>query len=143
MSEILSLVEPDDLLKYGFIPELVGRLPVMCSLEELDEHALIRILTEPRSALCKQYKRIFELEGIRLDFEEDALEAVAAQALKRNTGARGLRSVLEDKMLDLMYDLPSRKDVKACTITSDFILAGAEPLLGLKAGRRKRRQSSA
>lgn len=143
LSEILTFAEPDDLLKYGFIPELVGRLPVICSLEELDLDALMRILIEPKSALCKQYKRIFELEGINLHFEGDALEAIASEALKRNTGARGLRSVLEEKMLDLMFDLPSRKDVKTCTITSDFILRRGEPLLGLKATRRKRRQTSA
>jgi ATP-dependent Clp protease ATP-binding subunit ClpX len=143
LSETLTFAEPDDLLKYGFIPELVGRLPVICSLEELDESALVTILTEPKSALCKQYQRIFELEGIDLAFEDNALQAIAQRALKRNTGARGLRSVLEDKMLDLMFDLPTRKDVKGCTITRDFILSGAEPRLSLAASRKKRRRRSA
>ena len=142
LSETLTFTEPDDLLKYGFIPELVGRLPVVCSLEELDEDALVTILTAPKSALCKQYQRIFELEGIDLDFEENALRAIAEQALKRNTGARGLRSVLEDRMLDLMFDLPTRKDVKGCTITRDFILSGAQPRLSLAAPRKKRKRRS-
>ncbi len=142
ISETLKFAEPDDLLKYGFIPELVGRLPVICSLEELDENALVMILTEPKSALCKQYQRIFELEGIKLDFDSKALKAIAAEAVRRNTGARGLRSVLEEKMLDLMFDLPSRKEVKGCTITRDFILSGAEPDLKCVAGRKKRKRSS-
>ncbi|MFH1314177.1 MAG: ATP-dependent Clp protease ATP-binding subunit ClpX [Candidatus Eisenbacteria bacterium] len=143
LSETLTFAEPDDLLKYGFIPELVGRLPVVCSLEELDEDALVTILTQPKSALCKQYQRIFELEGITLDFEERALQAIAGKAFKRNTGARGLRSVLEDRMLDLMFDLPARKDVKGCTITRDFIVSGAEPEISHTASRKKRRQRSA
>lgn len=142
LSELLQYVEPDDLLKYGFIPELVGRLPVICSLEELDEDALVAILTQPKNALCKQYKHIFELEGIKLEFEESALRAVAAEAIKRNTGARGLRAVLEEKMLDLMFELPSRKDVKACKITRDFILSGAEPELVIAPGRKSRRKAS-
>jgi ATP-dependent Clp protease ATP-binding subunit ClpX len=127
LSETLAFTEPDDLLKYGFIPELVGRLPVVCSLEDLDEDALVTILTGPKSALCKQYQRIFELEGIKLDFDNDALRAIAGEAIKRNTGARGLRSVLEDRMLDLMFDLPSRKEVKGCVITREFILSDAQP----------------
>ena len=112
IGEVLRLAEPDDLLKYGLIPELVGRLPVVCSLDELDEKALVAILTQPKNALSKQYQKMFDLEGITLSFEHDALGAIAAQALKLNTGARGLRSVLEEKMLDLMFDLPSSKDVK-------------------------------
>jgi ATP-dependent Clp protease ATP-binding subunit ClpX len=143
LSETLTFAEPDDLLKYGFIPELVGRLPVVCSLEELSEDALVTILTKPKSALCKQYQRIFELEGIKLDFEDTALSAIAGQAIKRNTGARGLRSVLEDKMLDLMFDLPAKKDVKGCTITQDFITSGAEPQISRTASRKKRKQRSA
>jgi ATP-dependent Clp protease ATP-binding subunit ClpX len=142
LSEILKFAEPDDLLKYGFIPELVGRLPVVCSLEELDEGALVTILTEPKSALCKQYQRIFELEGIRLDFDDKALHAIAAEAVKRNTGARGLRSVLEEKMLDLMFDLPSRKEVKGCIITKSFILSEAEPELKRAPERKRRKRSS-
>ncbi len=136
LSEILKLVEPDDLLKFGFIPELVGRLPVVCSLKELGEEDLIKILTEPKNSLSKQYRRIFELEGITLEFDDDAINAIAEEAIKRNTGARGLRSVMEEKMLDLMFELPSDKAVKGCTITRDFILSEAEP--ELKRSSRKR-----
>lgn len=140
ISEMLRLVEPDDLLKFGFIPELVGRLPVICSLNELSEGDLIRILTEPRNSLCKQYSRIFELEGIELDFAEEALACIAREAIKRNTGARGLRSVMEDKMLDLMYDLPSDKAVKGCKITRGFIDSGAEPEIRRSARKAKRKR---
>ncbi len=142
VSELLALAEPDDLLKYGFIPEMVGRLPVLCSLEELDEADLIRILTEPKNALCRQYRRMFEMEGVNLKFEDSALNAVASAAIKRNTGARGLRSVLEEKMLDLMFDLPSEKNVKSCTITEGFIEASEEPTLGRASSTRKRKQKS-
>jgi ATP-dependent Clp protease ATP-binding subunit ClpX len=140
LSEILRFVEPDDLLKYGFIPELVGRLPVVCSLDELDDEALITILTTPKNALCKQYQRMFELEGVKLEFEDKALKAIAVEAIKRNTGARGLRSVLEERMLDLMFELPSRKEVKGCTITEKFITAKTEPDFKLGSGRRRRKR---
>jgi ATP-dependent Clp protease ATP-binding subunit ClpX len=142
LSQILGLVEPDDLLKFGFIPELVGRLPVVCSLHELGEDEMIRILTEPKNSLCRQYRRIFELEGIKLDFTEEALTSIARYALKRNTGARGLRSVLEDKMLDLMYDLPSDKAVKTCVITEDFIGSGAEPRITRSTRRAARKRKA-
>jgi ATP-dependent Clp protease ATP-binding subunit ClpX len=139
LGEILRLSEPDDLLKYGLIPELVGRLPVVCSLEELDEVALVAILTKPKNALAKQYKRMFELEGIALSFDDDALGAIAAEALKLNTGARGLRSVLEEKMLDLMYDLPSSKDVKECLITRDFVMdCGSQAVMSRVSSKRRR-----
>ncbi len=139
LGEILRLVEPDDLLKYGLIPEMVGRLPVVCSLDELDEAALVSILTAPKNALSKQYKRMFELEGVTLSFEHAALEAIAAAALKLNTGARGLRSVIEEKMLDLMFDLPSTRDVRECLITRDFVLAsGSRPVLSRSAAKRRR-----
>ena len=142
LSEILKMVEPDDLLKFGFIPELVGRLPVICSLKELGEEDLIRILTEPKNSLCKQYRRIFELEGITLEFDDDALDAIAEEAIKRNTGARGLRSVMEEKMLDLMFELPSDKTVNGCTITRDSILSEAEPELKRSSRKRtKKRQA--
>jgi ATP-dependent Clp protease ATP-binding subunit ClpX len=140
IDDILKLVEPDDLLKFGFIPELVGRLPVVCSLNELGEDELIRILTEPRNSLCKQYGRIFELEGIKLEFTEDALASIAGVALKRKTGARGLRSVMEEKMLDLMYELPSDRAVKGCTITRDFVISGAEPEIKRAARRASRKR---
>ncbi|MFZ1946450.1 MAG: ATP-dependent Clp protease ATP-binding subunit ClpX [bacterium] len=139
IGEILRLIEPDDLLKYGLIPELVGRLPVVCSLDELDESALVSILTQPKNALSRQYQKMFDLEGISLTFEPDALQAIAAKALKLNTGARGLRSVLEEKMLDLMFDLPSSKDIKECVITRDFVVSpGYQPALGRSVSRRKR-----
>jgi ATP-dependent Clp protease ATP-binding subunit ClpX len=139
IGEVLRRVEPDDLLKFGFIPELVGRLPVVCGLDELGRDELIRILTEPKNSLYKQYRRIFELEGIKLEFTEDALDSIANEALKRNTGARGLRSVMEEKMLDLMYELPSDKTVKGCTVTRDFILSDAEPEI-TRAARRTRKK---
>lgn len=142
LSEILALAEPDDLLKYGFIPELVGRLPVLCALEELSEADLIRILTEPKNALCRQYTHMFEMEGIKLNFEDKALNAIASAAISRNTGARGLRSVLEEKMLDLMFDLPSRSDVKGCTITEGFIGAKEEPAFSRASSTRKRKSKS-
>ncbi|HVP57307.1 MAG TPA: ATP-dependent Clp protease ATP-binding subunit ClpX [bacterium] len=139
LGEILRLVEPDDLLKYGLIPEMVGRLPVVSTLDELDESSLVSILTRPKNALSKQYQRMFEMEGINLTFEDEALAAIASRALRLNTGARGLRSVLEEKMLDLMFDLPSSKDIKECVITKDFVLAGeGQPLFGRIASRRRR-----
>jgi ATP-dependent Clp protease ATP-binding subunit ClpX len=141
-SELIRLVEPDDLLKFGFIPELVGRLPVVSALDELGEQDLIRILTEPKNSLCRQYRRMFELEGVKLGFEEDALHAIASEALKRNTGARGLRSVMEEKMLDLMFDLPSSKNVKGCTITRKFILSQQEPVLAFSSRKTRKRRSS-
>src|SRR5512142_2428513 len=122
-------VEPEDLLRYGLIPELIGRLPVAVSLEQLDEAALVRILVEPKNALTKQYKKLFELEDVRLTFEQEALQAVAQKALKRGTGARGLRSILEDVMRDIMYDLPGREDATEVAITRESILEGRPPLL--------------
>ncbi len=130
--------EPDDLLRYGLIPELVGRLPVVVSLETLDESALVRILVEPKNALTKQYKKLFELEDVRLTFEQEALQAVAQKALKRGTGARGLRSILEDVMRDIMYDLPGREDVTEVAITRESILEGRPPLLVTEPQRTKK-----
>lgn len=143
LGEILKSVEPDDLLQFGFIPELVGRLPVICGLQELGEPELLKILTEPRNSLCKQYRRIFELEGINLEFDDAALCAIAGEALKRNTGARGLRAVMEEKMLDLMFELPSQKAVKGCKITREFILSDAEPELKHASRRKTRKRRTA
>jgi ATP-dependent Clp protease ATP-binding subunit ClpX len=140
--DILPLVTPDDMLSYGMIPELVGRLPVICTLDDLDQDDLTTILTKPKNALCRQYERIFEIEGIKLDFEDDALCTVATEAMKRNTGARGLRSVLEEKMLDLMFDLPSRKDIKECVITKDFVLGKSEPVLKEKRPKRRKQKAT-
>jgi ATP-dependent Clp protease ATP-binding subunit ClpX len=131
-------VEPEDLLRYGLIPELVGRLPVVVPLEALDEDALVRILKEPRNALTKQYQKLFELEGVRITFEESALRAVAQKALKRGTGARGLRAILEDVLLDVMFEIPSRNDVVEVRVTESCILAGAPPMLEIAPKRQKK-----
>ncbi len=131
-------VEPDDLLRFGLIPELVGRLPVVVSLEALDEDALMRILVEPKNALTKQYKKLFELEDVGLTFDPEALRAVAHKALKRGTGARGLRSILETLMTDIMYDLPSRDDVREIVFTKEAITEGTSPLIVTERARAKR-----
>ncbi|MEK7669980.1 MAG: ATP-dependent Clp protease ATP-binding subunit ClpX [Bacteroidota bacterium] len=124
----LSQVEPDDLLKYGLIPEFIGRLPVTATLEPLDEIALLNILTEPRNAIVKQYQKLLGLEGVELQFEENALKAVVEKATERGTGARALRSIIENIMLDVMYHLPSRHNVSKCIITRDAILKSKEPI---------------
>ncbi|TRO79487.1 ATP-dependent Clp protease ATP-binding subunit ClpX [Trichloromonas acetexigens] len=129
LGETLSQVEPADLLKYGLIPEFIGRLPVVATLNELDEEALIQILKEPKNALVKQYQKLFELEKVNLKFSDGALVAIAREALKRKTGARGLRSVLENSMLDVMYDIPSQDRVKEVVINDDVILKQARPIV--------------
>jgi ATP-dependent Clp protease ATP-binding subunit ClpX len=131
-------VEPDDLLRFGLIPELVGRLPVVVSLEALDEDALVRILVEPKNALTKQYKKLFDLESVGLTFDAEALRAVAQKALKRGTGARGLRSILETMMTDIMFDLPTRDDVREVVITKESIIEGVAPLIVTERARTKR-----
>lgn len=128
VSETLLNVEPEDLVKYGLIPEFVGRLPVLATLEDLDEAALINILTEPKNALTKQYAKLFEMEGIELEFRKEALQKVANKAMQRKTGARGLRSILEQALLDLMYDLPSLKDVSKVVIDEGFINGDTNPI---------------
>jgi ATP-dependent Clp protease ATP-binding subunit ClpX len=129
LGEIISRVEPVDLLKFGLIPEFVGRLPVVATLDELDEESLIQILKEPRNALVKQYQKLFEMEKVNLKFTDGALVAIARQALKRKTGARGLRSILENAMLDVMYDIPSQDRVKEVVISEDVILNKANPIV--------------
>jgi ATP-dependent Clp protease ATP-binding subunit ClpX len=124
-------VEPEDLLRFGLIPELVGRLPVMVTLESLDENALVRILQEPKNALLKQYDKMFDLEGIRLTFDTDAVRSIANKALHRGTGARGLRAVLEELMRDVMFEVPSRDDVREVVITPECVTDGISPLLVL------------
>jgi ATP-dependent Clp protease ATP-binding subunit ClpX len=136
--EILSLIEPEDLLRFGLIPELVGRLPIVAPFHELNQDSLVEILTKPKNALVKQYQRFFDMEGIRLELTEEALRAVAKLAMKRGTGARGLRAVLEEAMLDVMYDLPSRTDVVACTITKEVILDKSPALLTFRGERKKK-----
>jgi len=128
-SELIGLSEPEDLLRFGMIPEFIGRLPVIATLEELDESALVEILSTPRNALIKQYQKLFELEEVELKFTDDALHAIAREAMGRKTGARGLRAILEELMLDLMYDLPSRPDVRECVITEEVVIGDREPIL--------------
>ncbi len=129
--EVLSQVIPDDLLKYGLIPEFIGRLPVISALDALKKDDLIRILIEPRNALVKQYQRFFEMEGVRLRFTDDAIETIAEIALKRETGARGLRAVIEDTMLDIMYEIPSRTNIKEVVITKEVVLGNVKPTMML------------
>jgi ATP-dependent Clp protease ATP-binding subunit ClpX len=131
-------VEPEDLLRFGLIPELVGRLPVMVSLAALDEDALMRILTEPKNALTKQYERLFELEDVGLTFDPEALRAVAHHAIARGTGARGLRAILETIMTDLMFELPDREDVREVVITKESVTEGRPPLVVTERARTKR-----
>ncbi len=128
IGEILQFVQPEDLLEFGLIPELIGRLPIECIFEELTEEALFSILIEPKNALTKQYKKLFELDGVELEFEERALRAVVKEAMKRKTGARALRAIMEDVMLDIMFNLPQIKNVKKCIITEDVIANRKEPL---------------
>ena len=132
VGSILKNILPEDLLKFGLIPEFVGRMPVIVTLHQLDRKALIDILTKPKNALSRQYKRLFEMDGVELKFDEDALERVADLAIERKTGARGLRAILEDVMLDIMFDIPSRSDIKSCTITKDVIEKKAPPVFGYR-----------
>jgi ATP-dependent Clp protease ATP-binding subunit ClpX len=131
LGEVLAKGTNEDLLKFGMIPEFVGRLPVLATLEELEEPALMRILTEPKNALVKQYQKMLELEGVSLTFTDEALHAIATVALDRKAGARGLRSILESTMLEIMYEIPSRGDVSEVVISEDVILNGSEPRMGL------------
>ena len=126
---VLTGVEPEDLIKFGLIPEFVGRLPVVATLEELDEAALVKILTEPKNAITKQFKRLFEMEGVELEFRPEALLAVARKALKRRTGARGLRTILEQVLLETMYELPSLEHVSKVVVDEAVINGTAEPYL--------------
>ena len=129
IGEVLCQVEPGDLLKYGLIPEFIGRLPIVATLDELDESALVRILSEPKNALVKQYQKLFDMEGVDLRFSDGALVAVAAEALKHKTGARGLRSILENAMLDVMYDIPSQDRVREVMINEDVVFKGTQPIV--------------
>ena len=129
LGEVLSQVEPEDLLRYGLIPEMVGRLPVVASLSNLDEAAMVEILTKPKNAISKQYKKFFEMEGVDLSFSESALKAIAHQAMIRGTGARGLRAVLEEAMLDIMYDIPSLEGVTHVEVTDDVIRKKSPPIM--------------
>ena len=132
--ELLSKVLPEDLLRFGLIPEFIGRLPVIASLEQLDESALIEILTKPKNALVKQYQKMLEIDDVELEFEEGALTEIAKKAIERKTGARGLRSIIEGIMLDVMFDLPSREDISKCIITKETVLGQSVPKLVLEDG---------
>ena len=137
-TQMFAEVEPDDLLRYGMIPELVGRLPVTVALEALDEKSLVRILKEPKNALTKQYTKLFGLEEVKITFDEGALTAIAQKALKRGTGARGLRAILEEVLMEVMFDLPSREDVVEVKVTESCITNGTQPLLEISPLRRKK-----
>ncbi|EAU55010.1 ATP-dependent Clp protease ATP-binding subunit ClpX [Mariprofundus ferrooxydans] len=132
IGEILSHVEPEDLIKFGLIPELVGRLPAVATLGNLDKAALLRILKEPKNALIKQYQALMQYDGVELSFSDDALEAIAEKALARKTGARGLRSIMESVMLDVMYDIPGMPDVEQCVVNADAVEGRSKPVLVLK-----------
>ena len=129
IGEVLRGVEPEDLIKYGLIPEFVGRLPVIATLDELDEIALIEILTEPKNALLKQYKKMFAMEGVELEMRPEGLKAISSKALARKTGARGLRSIMEQALLDVMYDLPSMENVEKVVIDEGMITGTTKPIL--------------
>ncbi len=129
LSETLSHLMPQDLLKYGMIPEFIGRLPIIVPLDPLDEADLVRILVEPKNALVRQYQKILEMDGVELIFTDEALRAIASEAMGRNTGARGLRTIIEDIMLEIMYEIPSRADVKRCVVTEDAALRRTAPML--------------
>lgn len=143
IGDLLQQILPEDLLKFGLIPEFVGRLPVVVTLDALDEQALVRILLEPKNALVKQYQKFLEIDNVQLEFKEDALDAIAKEALKRNTGARGLRAIIEGIMCNVMYEVPSRSDVAKCTVTKEVVLSKEEPILVTVDRKSKKKEESA
>ncbi|MBS3885480.1 MAG: ATP-dependent Clp protease ATP-binding subunit ClpX [Dethiobacter sp.] len=143
IGDILRHVLPQDLIKFGLIPEFVGRIPVVATLDALDKPALIRILTEPRNALTKQYQKLFEMDGVSLEFKDGTLEIIAEEAIRRNTGARGLRAILEGVLLDVMYELPARDDIGKCIITKEVLLNHEKPILVTADKRKKKKEESA
>ncbi len=145
IGELLRKILPEDLLKFGLIPEFIGRLPVIVTLDALDEEALMRILVEPKNALVKQYQKFLEMDEVQLEFQSDALQAIAKEALKRNTGARGLRAIIESIMRNVMYEVPSNSEISKCTVTQEAVLHQADPLLSKekeKKGRSKKEESA-
>ena len=138
----LAHIAPQDLLKYGLIPEFIGRLPVVVTLDSLDKADLIRVLKEPRNALVKQYQKLLEMDDVLLEFDDEALEAIADKALSRNIGARGLRAIIEDVMLNIMYDIPSRRDVEKCIIHSKCITDNEQPELIINENRKPLKRAS-
>lgn len=141
VGDILKLIQPVDLIKYGLIPEFVGRVPVVASLEALDEESLVRILTEPRNALVKQFTKMFHLDNVALEFKPEALQLIAQEAIQRKTGARGLRSILENLLLDIMYDLPSRDDIEKCIITREVVASDENPIFVAKEKRGSKKRN--
>jgi ATP-dependent Clp protease ATP-binding subunit ClpX len=127
-SNIFDLTLPQDLLRYGLIPELIGRMPVICTLHELSEEALVAILTEPKNAICKQYQKLFEMDGVQLGFDTDALKEIARIAISQKTGARGLRSIMERFMLKIMYDIPDRTEIRSCQISPEVVSQNSDPV---------------
>ncbi len=142
LGDTLKLIQPEDLLKYGLIPEFVGRIPVLVSLDELDKEALVEILTTPKNALVKQFKELLLMDGVELEFEKEALKQIAEKAIERKTGARGLRGILEEIMLDIMYDIPSREDIEKCVITKETVVNNTEPTLVLSEKRKKKKNKN-
>jgi ATP-dependent Clp protease ATP-binding subunit ClpX len=140
--QLFSKVQTEDLMKFGMIPEFLGRLPMVATLEDLDETALMEILTKPKNALVKQYKKLLDLEGVKLDFEPGALKAVAEEAIRKKTGARGLRAILENAMLDVMFDVPSSTGIRSCTVTEDTIRKGTKPIVTLDGGVSDKKESA-
>ena len=128
-SELLHEVQPEDLLKFGLIPEFIGRLPVLATLDELDENALVRILKEPKNALTKQYCKLFEMESVHLKFTEEALRAISKEAMKRKSGARGLRAIMENIMLDVMYEMPSQPNIKEVVVSEEVVSRNEAPIM--------------
>lgn len=143
LGDLLKELQPEDLLKFGLIPEFVGRLPIMVTLEELDEDSLVRILTEPKNALVKQYKELLAMDNVELEFDEEALKVIAKKAIERKTGARGLRSIIEETMLDIMYEIPSRDDIEKCLITKETVENKGEPTLVLSDAKKRSKTKKA
>lgn len=144
IGDILKQIMPQDLLKYGMIPEFIGRVPIVVTLDSLDKNAMIKILTEPKNAVIKQYQKLFEMDNVKLEFEKEGIEAIADKALSRGTGARGLRSIMEELMMDVMYEIPSRDDIEKCIITRETITDGVAPTLVLaeqKGNKRTKRKT--
>ena len=142
MDKVFSEVMPEDLLKFGLIPEFIGRLPVIATVDKLNREALVQILTEPRNALVKQYQKLFELDGVELEFTDDAIEAVADLAMMRGTGARGLRAIIEEVLLNVMYDVPSREDVAKVVVTGEVVSDNVNPTLVPREPEAKKKKSA-
>ena len=139
-TEVFKELLPQDLLKFGLIPEFIGRLPIIATLEELDKNALVKILKEPKNSLVKQYQKLFEIDGVKLEFEQEALEAIVDKAIERKTGARGLRSIIEERMRDIMFDIPSNPDIEKCIITKETVLENEAPDIVINHNKNKKEQ---